>query len=137
MVDPVGAITYTLTVTNNGPGKSSGYALTDTLPAGVTNAATSTPGCRVTAPGVVCAGAPLANGRSATATITVNAPNPFTSPITNTATVTANESRPQPENNSASATVEAEHPVRVDGQVGDVTPAADQEAAEVGDTIQY
>ncbi|MFZ0377702.1 MAG: DUF11 domain-containing protein [Solirubrobacteraceae bacterium] len=90
MVDPGGAITYTLTVTNNGPGKSSGYALTDTLPPGITNAATTTPGCRVTAPGVVCAGAPLANGASSTVTITVNAPNPFASPITNTATVTAN-----------------------------------------------
>jgi uncharacterized repeat protein (TIGR01451 family) len=137
MVDPGGAITYTLTVTNNGPGKSSGYALTDTLPPGVTNAATTTPGCRVTAPGVVCAGAPLANGSSSIVTITVNAPNPFVSPITNTATVTANESDPNAANNTASATVKPNVVTVALAKSATVTPPSDQQAAEVGDTIQY
>ena len=137
MVDRGGAITYTLTVTNNGPGKSSGYALTDTLPPGVTNAATTTPGCRVTAPGVVCAGAPLANGSSSIVTITVNAPNPFASPITNTATVTANESDPNAANNTASATVKPNVVTVALVKSATVTPPSDQQAAEVGDTIQY
>jgi uncharacterized repeat protein (TIGR01451 family) len=80
MVDPGGKVTYALTVTNNGPGKSSGYVLTDSLPAGLTNAATTSTGCTVTSPtAVVCAGAPLAAGASVTDTITANAPpNPFT-----------------------------------------------------------
>ena len=137
MVDPGGALTYTLTVTNNGPGKSSGYALTDTLPPGVTNAATTTPGCRVTAPGVVCAGAPLVNGASATVTITVNAPRPFPSPITNTATVTANESDPNSANNSASATVKPNIVTVSLVKSAAVTPPSDQHAADVGDTITY
>jgi uncharacterized repeat protein (TIGR01451 family) len=137
MVDPGGAITYTLTVTNNGPGKSSGYALTDTLPVGVTNAATTTPGCRVTAPGVVCAGAPLANGASSTVTITVNAPNPFASPVTNSATVTANESDPNAANNAASAIVTPNVVTVSLVKSAAVTPPSDQQAAEVGDTIQY
>ena len=137
MIDPAGAITYTLTVTNNGPGKSSGYALSDTLPARVTNAATTTPGCRVTAPGVVCAGAPLVNGASTTVAITVNAPNPFPSAITNTATITPNESDPNAANNTASATVKPNIVTVSLVKSAVVTPPSDQRAAAVGDTIQY
>ncbi|MGO9882449.1 MAG: DUF11 domain-containing protein, partial [Solirubrobacteraceae bacterium] len=137
MVDPGGKITYTLTVTNNGPGNSSGYVLTDTLPPGVTNVATTSTGCSVAAPGVVCAGAPLAAGASVTDTITVNAPNPFTAPITNTASVTANESDPNATNNSASATVSPNIVTVSMVKSAVVTPASDQNAANVGDTIQY
>jgi uncharacterized repeat protein (TIGR01451 family) len=74
MVDPGGKITYALTVTNNGPGNSSGYVLTDALPPGVSTVATTSTGCSVAAPGVVCVGAGLAAGASVTDTITVNAP---------------------------------------------------------------
>ncbi len=137
MADPGGKITYKLTVTNNGPGNSSGYALKDTLPAGVTNAATTSAGCSVAGLTVVCAGAPLAAGASVTDTITVNAPNPFTAPITNTATVTANETDPNPANNTAAATV-TPNVVSVSlVKSASVTPAADQSAAAAGDTITY
>ncbi len=137
MVDPGGAITYTLTVTNNGPGKSSGYALTDTLPAGVTNGATTSSGCKVSGLTVTCAGGPLAAGSSVTDTITVNAPNPFSSPITNTATVTANESDPNTANNTASATVTPNVVTVSLVKSAVVTPPSDQTAANVGDTITY
>jgi len=138
MVDPGGKITYTLTVTNNGPGNSSGYVLSDALPSGLTSAATTSTGCTVTsATAVVCAGAPLAAGASVTDTITANAPNPFTGSLTDTATVTANESDTNASNNSASATVGA-NIVKVSlVKSAVVAPASDQNAAQVGDTITY
>ena len=37
VVSPSGSITWTMTVTNNGPGNSSGFAVNDAVPAGVTN----------------------------------------------------------------------------------------------------
>ncbi len=137
MVDPGGAITYTLTVTNNGPGKSSGYALSDTLPAAVTSAATTSSGCTVSGLTVTCAGGPLAAGSSVTDTITVKAPNPFPSPITNRAVVTANESDPNTANNTASATVTPNVVTVSLVKSAIVTPPSDQTAANVGDTITY
>ncbi|MEV7782432.1 hypothetical protein [Kitasatospora sp. NPDC088351] len=41
IVKPGAAVTYTLTVKNNGPGNSSGYTVTDTVPAPLTNVKTS------------------------------------------------------------------------------------------------
>ncbi len=137
MVDPGGALTFSLKVTNNGPGNSSGFVLNDPLPAGVTGASSSTPGCSVTGQTLVCAGSPLGVGASATATVTMNAPDPFTTPITNTATVTANENDPNPANNTSSATVSPNLPTVTLVKSAIVTPASDKDAVQVGDTIQY
>jgi uncharacterized repeat protein (TIGR01451 family) len=82
-------LTYTITVTNNGPGLAAGVTLTDTLPATVTllSALPSQGSCSGTAP-VTCSLGQIASGGSATVSITVR-PNQA-GLVTNTATVTAN-----------------------------------------------
>jgi uncharacterized repeat protein (TIGR01451 family) len=100
-----GQITYTLTVSNNGPGNSSGYTVSDTLPAGLSNPKTTTPGCSITAGVLTCSGNPLnAGATSSPITVTGTVPNPFTSPITNCSPVTANEQDPNTSNNTACVT---------------------------------
>jgi uncharacterized repeat protein (TIGR01451 family) len=101
-----GTLTYTLTVSNNGPGNSSGYTVSDTLPAGLSNPTTTSTGCSITAGVLTCVSAnPLAAGAtSAPITITGTVPSPFTMPIINSATVTANEQDPNPTNNTDGVT---------------------------------
>src|SRR5438445_1771151 len=82
-------ITYTVTVTNNGPSASSGGTVTDTLPAGTTFAGASS-GCSQTAPKVVtCTFSTLAAGASLTFSIGAHIAPTTTGTLTNTATVTA------------------------------------------------
>jgi len=100
-----GAISWNLTVTNNGPAASSGYTVTDTVPAGVTNIASPTPGCTVAGSTVICVGGTLAVGATFSFTVTGNAPVPFSTAITNTATVDGNETDPVSSNNTATQTV--------------------------------
>lgn len=69
-----GQITWTLTVTNESLGVSSGYTVTDEVPASVTGVTTSTPGCSVTDNTVVCVGGVMQPGEVATITITGTAP---------------------------------------------------------------
>lgn len=105
--DPVFAgsnLTYTLTVTNNGPDPATGVTLIDLLPPGVTFiSCTASQGTCSQAGGVVTAdlGA-LPSGGVATVTIVVrpNAPGE----IVNEADVMGNEEDPDPLNNAASAT---------------------------------
>jgi len=107
-----GRITYTLTVTNNGPGNSSGYFVRDVLPAGLGNATTSTTGCTIAGGVLTCVGNPLRAGTSAAPiVVTADAPTPFSAPVANSATVTGNESDPDPSNDTATATT---RPMRAD-----------------------
>jgi uncharacterized repeat protein (TIGR01451 family) len=102
-------LTYTITVTNNGPDTATGVTLIDTLPSSVTYvSATSTQGsCTKTGNTVTCNIGTLSNGSSATVTIAV-APT-AAGTITNTATVTCNETDTNSANNTAttSTTVNA------------------------------
>ncbi|MFE7426093.1 DUF6923 family protein, partial [Streptomyces sp. NPDC057545] len=99
---PGSPVTYTLTVKNNGPGNSSGYTVTDVVPAPLTNVKTSTPGCTVAGNTVTCVGGRTLAGAENTITITADSPASMTEPVTNTSTVVANEEDPTPDNNESS-----------------------------------
>ncbi len=96
-----GTITWQLTVTNYGPGPSSGFAVADNVPAGITNVSTSTPGCVATGNSVLCSEGALAVGNTFTILLTGTAPTAPGSCVVNTATVTANEADSNQENNTS------------------------------------
>jgi len=108
-------ISYTITITNNGPSPATNVVLTDTLPAGATFVGTTPSQGTCTNPLSTCAIGNLASGASATVIVVVK-PN-ATGTFTNSATVAANEADPNAANNSASA-------------AGTVNPAADLFLAE-------
>ena len=106
-------LTYTLTVTNNGPQDATGVTVTDALPGSLhfntTNSSQGT--CtRSTATNpkpkdgtITCSVGNLANGAKASITIVVTPTTPGT--LTNTAKVKGTETDPDPSNNSATATI--------------------------------
>jgi uncharacterized repeat protein (TIGR01451 family) len=101
----VGApLTYTISVTNNGPGLAASVTVTDALPAGVTFAsATASQGTCTNIAGVVtCSLGSLANSAVATVTIGV-VPNAAGS-LTNTAAAITLSFDPNTTNNTATAT---------------------------------
>ncbi|HEX3669630.1 MAG TPA: hypothetical protein VHY55_10805, partial [Acidimicrobiia bacterium] len=114
--DPVvhGAnITYTITVTNNGPGDARNTFLTDNLPFNATFVSATTPAgwsCGTPTPGqslgeVDCVTASLANGASATFTVVVQvSPSALSgSSVSNSAHVSAQVTDPNSANNDAQA----------------------------------
>jgi len=99
-------VTYTITVTNNGPSRATNVVMTDALPAGLSFVSV-TPGgptCTQASGTVTCTYATMnpgaTNNISITATITVN-----TTQIINTANSTRTETDTNPSNDSASATI--------------------------------
>jgi uncharacterized repeat protein (TIGR01451 family) len=100
----VGApLTYTVTITDNGPVPASGVLLTDTLPGSVNlNTAVSSQGSCSGTIIVICNLGSLASGSNVTVTVAVT--TAATGVITNTVTVTANEFDPVLANNTASET---------------------------------
>ena len=90
-----GALSYTITVTNNGPEAAASVVMTDTLPASLLFQSIATPGpqwnCTTPAVGttgtITCSTATLANGATAVFTLNTTVANNATGSITNTASV--------------------------------------------------
>jgi len=94
-------MTYTLTVTNNGPDSSSGGTVVDTLPANVSYVSDDG-GCTNAAGTVTCSTGSLASGASQVIHIVVTATAAGTA--TNTATVKGNDIDDNATNNTATVT---------------------------------
>lgn len=100
---PGDTLTYTLSVTNNGPLESVGAQVVDPLPAGLTFVS-SADGCVEAAGTVTCAVGTLANGDSKEFTFVAQLDDPYTGsrPLVNTATIDA-PGDTDPDNNSDDA----------------------------------
>ncbi|WP_228684883.1 DUF11 domain-containing protein [Amycolatopsis thermoflava] len=97
-------VTYLLVVTNDGRGDSSGYTVTDQIPAGLTNVSSSTPGCAVSGSPLTCTGGLLPAGQSSQITVTATADGTVEL-MRNTATVRGIQPDPAPANNTSNAAV--------------------------------
>ncbi len=103
---PGGTVTYTLTVVNNGEGESSGWTVTDSAPAELSNVtATGAANCSVSGNDVSCAGGRLAVGESAVITVTGTVGSTELGCFVNAASVLGNELDPVAENDTSSAEV--------------------------------
>ncbi|MGW8482599.1 DUF7507 domain-containing protein, partial [Microbacterium sp. NPDC055903] len=125
--------TYTITVTNDGAGDSSGSVVTDDLPAGLQSPASSTDGCEIAAGVLTCSVGPLEVGASTVITVTgVAAANATSASLTNSASVIGNEEDPDETNNTATFTPAAPAPELT------LVKSADTElASEAGQVITY
>jgi uncharacterized repeat protein (TIGR01451 family) len=114
-------ITYTITITNNGPHGATNVRVTDTLPEEVTFVSADPSGaCSQAGDTVTCSLGALVEGANATVTIIVRATTEGT--LTNTVTVEADELDPNPENNGYIATTEVVAGVTCFGVVASSIP---------------
>jgi uncharacterized repeat protein (TIGR01451 family) len=120
-------ITYTLTVTNNGPGTSSGGVVTDTLPANVSYVSDDD-GCTHAAGTVTCPTGSLTNGASQVIHVVVTAT--AVGSATNTACVNGNEQDDNSANDCASVTSQVQ-PKNADLSIVKTGPAFVQSGGSI------
>ncbi|TPW11010.1 MAG: hypothetical protein FD127_3459, partial [Acidimicrobiaceae bacterium] len=123
-----GQITYTLTVTNNGPTAARNVRTTDVLPAGTTYVSSSA-GCDAVNGTVTCTTGSLGNGETATYTIVVTVNTPGTK--TNTSTTTSDTPDPSGGDNSSSTTTTVENRPPTITVPADITVVASSSAGAV------
>ncbi len=131
--DPVIAgenLTYTLSVTNNGPSRATGIVLTDTLPAGVT--LVTAPDCSELSGSVTCHLADLASGESTQVTLITQVAPSTTETLTNDASVKAKEFDSDMENNSASEDTRVNRETDLEISKGD-----DPDPVTAGEVLTY
>lgn len=130
-------VTYTVTVTNNGPSDASNVTLTDNVPAGTTFvSANQTSGPTFSCSGtttISCSIATLASGATATFEFVMNVDVANAGPIANTANVSSSTADPDSSNNS-STTNTTVTPAPVDLSI---TKIADHDRVLVGTNITY
>ncbi len=113
---PGGNLTYTITVTNNGPDVAEDAELTDTLPAGTTFVSLSSPaGWTATTPPVGTTGTVSATADSlavgtATFTLVVAVDAAATGQLSNTAKVASATADPDPDSNTSTETTQIGQP---------------------------
>lgn len=100
-----GAITYTITATNNGSGAASNVSVTDVIPPGTAfvSATPSQGNCSGTST-VTCALGTIAGGGSATISLMLTLPS-TPRQLSNTATVTTSSADTNPANDSSTSTI--------------------------------
>jgi len=133
-----GTITYTQTVTNNGPATATTVVLSEAVPANTTFASLSVVSgsgwtCTTSAP-YTCSAASLVTLSSATFTFVVNVPTTVASgtTITDTASVASATSDPNTGNNSASTSVQVANSADLS-----ITNSASPVPVQAGGTITY
>jgi uncharacterized repeat protein (TIGR01451 family) len=104
-------VRYFVNVTNNGPNAATGVTLSDTLPANVSDVATSASQgtCTVAAGKVTCNLGTIASG--ATALVVISAKTLSAGTLTNSASVAGGQPDPNTANNAASATTTVRAPL--------------------------
>lgn len=132
-----GVLTYTLVVSNNGPGTAENASVTDTLDAGLTIDSFSATGggvCGQAGQTVTCDWSAIADGASET--VTINTTPTAAGTVANAAAASSDNPDPDPGGAEDSISVEV-----VDGGLGDadlqLIKSADPDPVEVGQTLTY
>ncbi|KJL30090.1 hypothetical protein RS83_01232 [Microbacterium oxydans] len=133
--EPGARVSYGIMVTNNGTGASSGWTVTDTLPAGLSNpAVVGDFTVELSGSTLTVSGGRLAPGESATFQIEADSGAPVDTCLSNTATVLGNEDDPVTGNDSATAVTCV---VAVPVASFSLKKSVEPEMAAPGDVVTY
>ncbi len=123
-------VTFFLDVTNQGPDTSTGYTITDVLPAGLSNPQFPDGSCSQAGTAIECRSS-MALASGATRSHSFTAVFSSTTPVTNSASVGGDEPDPNPGNNTGTATVT---PARADLSI---IKTADRPSANPGERVTF